>query len=131
MRIWIRTLLFSLQICGFTICGLGRQEYLRICDLRMNHYNFEDLLFADGTPQKFADLRFADESLRICGCEICGLATLRNLRICYCGMRPTICGLAICGITNIIACQPQDFFIQIFIGNIKSQSARGFTMCLP
>ncbi len=78
MRIWIRTLLFSFQICGFAICGLGRQEYLRMCDFRMDHYKFEDLLFGDGTPQKFADLRFADESLRICGCGICGLAHLRN-----------------------------------------------------
>jgi hypothetical protein len=26
--------LFSFQICGFAICGLGQQENLQICDLR-------------------------------------------------------------------------------------------------
>jgi hypothetical protein len=71
MWIFIRNNAFFLA--NLRICGLGRQEYLRIY-----HYTFEDLLFADGIPQKFADLRIADESLRICGCAICGLAYLRN-----------------------------------------------------
>jgi hypothetical protein len=47
-----------------------------------------------GTPRKFAGLQFADYSLQICGFTICGLANLRNLRICDCGMNPRICGFA-------------------------------------
>ncbi len=31
------TLLFFVEICGFSICGLGHQRSLRIFDLRMNH----------------------------------------------------------------------------------------------
>jgi hypothetical protein len=57
------TLLLSLQICGFAICGLGHQGNLGI-----NHYKFADLLFAEGTSQKFADLQLRNEptNLRIC-----------------------------------------------------------------
>ncbi len=52
------------EIGRIAICGLNIT--LQNCDLRINHY---------GT------------NLRICG-----LAHLRNLRICDCGMRPRICG---------------------------------------
>jgi hypothetical protein len=51
-------------------------ENLRICNLRI------------GSPTKFADLQFADQSQ-----VICGLAYLRNLRICDYGLSPRICGL--------------------------------------
>ncbi len=50
-------------------------ENLRICNLRI------------GSPTKYADLQFADQSK-----EIWGLAYLRNLRICDCGLSPRICG---------------------------------------
>jgi hypothetical protein len=50
-------------------------ENLRICNLRT------------GSPIKFADLQFADQSK-----EICGLTYLKNLRICDCGLSPRICG---------------------------------------
>jgi hypothetical protein len=50
-------------------------ENLRIGNLRI------------GSPTKFADLQFADQSK-----EICGLAYLRNLRICDYGLSPRICG---------------------------------------
>jgi hypothetical protein len=43
-------MLFSLQICRFSF--FGHQGNLRICDLRINHYNCADLQFADLT--KFA-----------------------------------------------------------------------------
>jgi hypothetical protein len=42
-----QTLHFSLQICGFTICGLGSQGNLRICDLWIAYYKFADLQFAN------------------------------------------------------------------------------------
>jgi hypothetical protein len=42
------------KICGFAICGLGHQRNLRISDLRTSK------------PQKFADLRFADQQEKIC-----------------------------------------------------------------
>jgi hypothetical protein len=48
---------------------------LRMCNLRT------------GSPTKFADLQFADQSK-----EICGLSYIRNLRICGCGLSPRICG---------------------------------------
>jgi hypothetical protein len=51
----------GLEIYGFAICGLGHQGNLQISDFRFNHH---------GT------------NLRICG-----LAHLRYLRICYCGIR--------------------------------------------
>jgi hypothetical protein len=35
---------------------------------------------------------FADQSLHVCGFVICGLAQVRNLRICDCAMSPRICG---------------------------------------
>jgi hypothetical protein len=63
-------------------------ENLRICGSRT------------GTPRKFANLRYADFSLQIWGFVICGEAHLRNLRFCYCGMRPSICGFATCDITK-------------------------------
>jgi hypothetical protein len=50
-------------------------ENLRVCNLRT------------GSPTKFSDLQFADQYK-----EICGLAYLRNLRICDCGLSPRICG---------------------------------------
>ncbi len=56
MWIWIRNTDFFLA--NLRICELGHQGNLRICDLRINHYKFADLRI--GTPQKFADLRFAD-----------------------------------------------------------------------
>jgi hypothetical protein len=39
------TLPFSFQI--LRICGLEHEENLRISDLRINHYKFADLRFAD------------------------------------------------------------------------------------
>jgi hypothetical protein len=46
------------------------------------------LQFADWLTNKiFVDLQFADQSK-----EICGLAYLRNLWICDCGLSPRICG---------------------------------------
>jgi hypothetical protein len=47
-QIWIRIIVFSLQICGFVICGLRHHGHLRICDMRT------------GTTKKFADLRLAE-----------------------------------------------------------------------
>ncbi len=60
------TLAFSLQICGFAICGLGHQGNLRICDLGKNH-KFADSRFWTGALKKFADLRLQNEpkNLRI------------------------------------------------------------------
>ncbi len=64
MRIWIRITAFSLQICG-----LEHQVNLRSCYVRINHYKFADLRFADWHTleiwgfaiaewaQEFADLR--------------------------------------------------------------------------
>ncbi len=66
------TLLFSLQICGFPICGLEHQGNLRICDLRINNYKFADLRFAGWNTQEFADFD-CGMSPRISGLEICGL----------------------------------------------------------
>jgi hypothetical protein len=40
-------LLFSLQVCGFAICGLRHQGNLQICDLRINRNKFADLRFVD------------------------------------------------------------------------------------
>ncbi len=54
---------------------------LRIYDLRT------------GISRKFADLRFVDCLLQICGFAICELAHLRNLLIYNCGMSPRICDL--------------------------------------
>ncbi len=52
-------------------------------------------------PCKFADLRFADRDTKeIFGFAICGLAHLRNLRICDSGMSPRVCGFAICGLNK-------------------------------
>jgi hypothetical protein len=60
MRVRIRNAPFPLQIWRFAICRLGHQECLRIYDLRITHY-------------KFADLRFADwHTSEICGFAICG-----------------------------------------------------------
>jgi hypothetical protein len=69
MRILIRnseTLLFSLQIFRFSICGLGHQGNLRICGLIVTNLRICDL--RTGTPKKFADLRLQNEpkNLRIC-----------------------------------------------------------------
>jgi hypothetical protein len=57
MRTGSETLLFSLQICGFAICGLIQQGNWRTYVLRINNYKFAD-----------------------CGFSICGLAHFRNLR---------------------------------------------------
>ncbi len=38
---------FPLPISEFAICGLGHQGNLRVCDVRINHYKFADLRFAD------------------------------------------------------------------------------------
>ncbi len=54
-----------------------------------------DLQFADCSPKKLADLRFAVLSKEICGFEIFELTYLRNLRIFDCKMSPRICGLEI------------------------------------
>ncbi len=44
-------------------------------------------------PCKFnSDLRFANQSLHVCGFVICGVAQVRNLGICDCAMSPRICG---------------------------------------
>ncbi len=61
---WSETLLFSLKICGFVICGLWHQGNLRI-----NYFKFADLRFADWHHPSF------------CGFSICGLI-ITNLRIC-------------------------------------------------
>jgi hypothetical protein len=55
-------------------------ENLRVCNLRT------------GLPTKFADLQFLDLQFADQYKEICGLAYLRNLRICDCGLSPRICG---------------------------------------
>jgi hypothetical protein len=47
-QIWIRNIVFSLQICGFAICVLRHHGHLQICYMRT------------GTPKKFADLRLAE-----------------------------------------------------------------------
>ncbi len=48
------TLLLSLQICGFAICGLGHEGNFRI-----NHYKFTDLRFADGHIPEICELAIA------------------------------------------------------------------------
>ncbi len=50
-----------------------------------------------GTPRKFADLRFADQSYKFADLRFADWHYLRNLRICDCEMSPRICGFAICG----------------------------------
>jgi hypothetical protein len=60
LRIWIRNTDFSLQICGFAICGLGYQGNLRICDLRINHYKFVDLRFAEWHISELCGLAIAE-----------------------------------------------------------------------
>ncbi len=65
-------------------------------------------------PCNFSDLRFADWYTK----EICGFCdlrtgTLRNFRICDCGMSPRICGFAICGLTKKFACPPLVFTLTI------------------
>ncbi len=59
-----KTLLFSLQICEFVICGLGHQGNLWICKLINTN-------LLTGTPQKFADLWLLNElkNLRNCGLQ--------------------------------------------------------------
>jgi len=61
------TLPYSLQICGFAICGLVHKGNLWICDLRLNHNKFADMGLRTGSPHKLADLRLRNEpkSLRI------------------------------------------------------------------
>ena len=54
-------------------------ENLRICNLQIV------------SPTKFADWQFADLQFVDQWKEICGLAYLRNLRICDCGFSPRIC----------------------------------------
>jgi hypothetical protein len=45
--------------------------------------------------------------MKICGFAICGLAHLKNWRICYSGMSPRIFGFAICGPLKKFASTPQ------------------------
>ncbi len=70
---------------------------------------FADVIFLDLRTKPSALTRCGQYFFAICGLiitnlRICGLAHLRNLRICDCGMSPKICGFAICGITKKIAC---------------------------
>ncbi len=65
MRIWIRNNAFF--HANLRICDLGTGT--PNCDLEINHY------------------------ICICGFAICGLAQLRNVRICDCEMSPRICDL--------------------------------------
>jgi hypothetical protein len=75
MRIWIRNNAYFLA--NLRICRLGHQGNLRVCDLRIYHYRFAGLQFADW------------------------YTTFRNLRICDCRMSTKICGLTkqICVLT--------------------------------
>ncbi len=50
---------FSLQICGFAICGLGHRGNLRII-----HYKFADLRLADWHTSELCDLRTNNKNLR-------------------------------------------------------------------
>jgi hypothetical protein len=52
------TLPFSLQICGFAICGLRHQGNLQICDLRINRNKLADLQFVDEQKDLPAHLWF-------------------------------------------------------------------------
>jgi hypothetical protein len=54
------TLFFSMQICGFAICGQGQQGNVQICDLRSNHYKFTDLRFADWHTSEICGLAIAE-----------------------------------------------------------------------
>jgi hypothetical protein len=69
MRIRIRITAISLEICGFAIWDWYTKEILRICNLRINHYRFSDLRFADCPTSEIADLLKRNEpnNLRICG----------------------------------------------------------------
>ncbi len=60
------TLLFSLQIWRFAICGLGHKGNLWLCELIIT--NLWICYFRTGTPKKFADLWLRNEpkNLRIC-----------------------------------------------------------------
>jgi hypothetical protein len=53
-----------------------------------------------GTKKKICGFAIPQYSFLICGFAICGLARLRNLRICDCGMRPRIYGFSFCGLTK-------------------------------
>ncbi len=69
VRIWIRNTVFSLQIYGFAICGLGHTKEIfgfAICGLIIKKLRI--CVLRTVTPQKFAALRLRNESknLRIC-----------------------------------------------------------------
>ncbi len=69
IRIRIRHTVFSLQIYGFLICGLGHTKEIfgfAICELIIK--NLRICFLRTDTPQKFAALRLRNESknLRIC-----------------------------------------------------------------
>ncbi len=52
------TLLFSLKICEFAVLGLEHQGNLRICDMRISHYKFGDLVLRNEAKYlRICDLR--------------------------------------------------------------------------
>ncbi len=81
--------------------------------------------FWTGTPKKFADLRFADQSLQICGFAIQGLAHIRSLRICDCGINPRVFGFAMCRPITKFSCPSlcggKGFFPSIIIAEIEER----------
>ncbi len=56
-----------MQICGYAICGPRHQENLRIFDLRINHYKFAYLRFADWLTSEICGFSIAEwaQELRI------------------------------------------------------------------
>jgi hypothetical protein len=64
---------------SFAIKGGNLRKDVHSFCLMMENWRIIDL--PTGTPKKFADLRFVDQSKEICRFEICGLAYLRNLQI--------------------------------------------------
>jgi hypothetical protein len=69
IRIWIRNTVFSFQIYGFAICGLGHTREIfgfAICGLIIK--NLRIFVLRTVTPQKFSALRLRNKSknLRIC-----------------------------------------------------------------
>jgi hypothetical protein len=89
----------DLLTCAFAICGVGHQV----------NYGF-------------AICRLIITILRICG-----LAHLRILQICDCGISPRMCGFAICGLTKII-CVPT--FVVQYMNNILYMILKAFRILL-
>jgi hypothetical protein len=80
MRIWIRNTAFSLQFCGFAICGLEHQVNLRICGLIITNLRICD---CGMSPRIYG---FAICRLKIChltfdSCKKKFLAILFGLRL--------------------------------------------------